>query len=215
MIRGRASTVLSHPGPILIAASLLLSCATGVEDDVWGGLAGSAPQAGGAENGGSSGKGGAANGGSNTGGSSNKGGASTGGASSGGTSNGGSSTGGSTSKGGSSSGGSSTGGSSTGGSSTGGSSSGGSAGTYPGCEMGSTDPVCDACFQAKCGPECATCSSNIECGYLLDCLNTCDGTDPYCEDDCTYYYSGGVDDLIALLGATSGCVTINCSTECQ
>ncbi len=27
-------------------------------------------------------------------------------------------------------------------------------------------------------------------------------------------YSGGVDDLVALLGATSGCIALQCASEC-
>ena len=80
------------------------------------------------------------------------------------------------------------------------------------CLISASDPVCDNCLQTQCYYECAACSSNWECLDLLDCVNSC--YDDFCVDDCTWMYPDGVDDLLAFLGSSTGCVTLACYYEC-
>jgi hypothetical protein len=103
----------------------------------------------------------------------------------------------------------------TGGSTGGTGGTGGYGGYGDDCEIGATDPTCDNCLKTKCYYQCAACSMNIECLLLLDCINSCPAWDDWCVDDCAWYYSGGVNDLLALLGSSSGCLALQCSYECK
>jgi len=209
--------------PTLIGALLcawsFASCAQPVEDTglggqgatggaVVGGAAGSTGGQGGASTGGFGNAAGVGNAGGNTGGTAATGGFGNTGGSTGGYGNTGGSTGGYGNTGGSTGGYGNTGGS------TGGYGNTGGTGGGTDCGLTASDPTCDACLQSQCYSECAACTSNPDCLVLLDCIYNCYG-DPYCEDDCTYYYAGGVNDLLALLGASNGCIALKCSTACQ
>jgi|GEM_PF-2370166 len=226
----RRSLVLPALMGAVLGGWTFASCAQPVEDTGLGGhgatggavvgnAAGSTGGLGGSGTGGFGNAAGVGNAGGNSGGASNTGGYVNSGGNTGGYGNSGGNTGGYGNSGGSTGGYGNTGGSTGGYGNTGGSTGGygNSGGTGGGTDCGLTasDPTCDACLQSQCYYECAACTANPDCLGLLDCINYCYG-DPYCEDDCVYYYyPGGVDDLLALLGASDGCIALKCSTACQ
>jgi hypothetical protein len=58
------------------------------------------------------------------------------------------------------------------------------------------------------------CTNNTKCLQLLDCVSACPQNDPYCQDDCSNAYPGGVQDLLDLLGTQSGCISVQCASAC-
>ncbi|MCU0692084.1 MAG: hypothetical protein MUF54_11840 [Polyangiaceae bacterium] len=82
------------------------------------------------------------------------------------------------------------------------------------CMFGTGNPTCDACFTSKCKVECETCTANLECVLLLDCIGDCPEGDSACQQTCISGHQNGVEDLMSLLGQ-GGCLAAKCNTECS
>lgn len=90
---------------------------------------------------------------------------------------------------------------------------GGSSQANDGCSLESDDAACNSCLHTRCLMACVNCSKDGACLQLLDCLVGCSGSGS-CQDACESAHPAGAEDLIALMGASSGCVAKSCAAEC-
>ena len=78
---------------------------------------------------------------------------------------------------------------------------------------GGDQPACDACMVDSCMNACDSCQDNPDCPPYWTCFVWCsEPGEPSCST-CTSQFSGGSDEMAALF-STTGCLYLNCGSEC-